>query len=71
MLIHFFQNYKNENFKCPNQPSNKHRPLCKFTQDKFHIAPDGKLYFTNIHNLKQDGGIKDFCIELIHQDGGK
>ena len=34
----------------------------------FHVAPDGKLYFTDIHNLKVFNGTTDFCVEYTVGD---
>ena len=30
---------------------------------EFHVAPDGKLYLTDVHDLKAFNGTTDFCIE--------
>ena len=35
----------------------------KFMSSEFHIAPNGKLYLTDVHNLKALNGTTDFCIE--------
>ena len=41
----------------------------KFMSSEFHVAPDGKLYVTDVHNLKTFNGTTDFCIE--YTSGGE
>ena len=31
----------------------------------FHVAPDGKLYVTDAHNLKVYNGTNEFCVEYV------
>ena len=41
----------------------------KYMSSAFHVAPDGKLYFTDVHNLKAFNGTSEFCIE--YTSGGE
>ena len=53
------QDYKNYPCGCPKE---MHRTYQVYN---FHIAPDGKLYYTNIH--KFDEGTDEFCIEHTNE----